>query len=343
MRNNSCRVFPSAVFLMVAAVASASVVAAPEAGQPERGVSAAAFSDCAGCPSMVRIPAGENLMGTSQEEGIAEGYAQWPEHESPVHTVKIAGFALAQHEVTRAQYATFVAETRHPDPGKCVHMDAKGDPIVVVGGSFRNTFIPQASELEPVVCVSWDDAVAYAAWLAKKTGKPYRLPTEAEWEYAARAGTHTPRYFGDTRARDQACRYASVADFQLAKGFNGGVSDAPDNVFQCDDGYVHLAPVGTFPANGFGLYDMLGNVSEWVLDCYHIGYKGAPTDGSEWRGECAVEQGEIRRIIRGGAFGTDPRKVRAGWRSPGSPMGAFHTGFRVALSEVAVSVAGDGE
>lgn len=291
--------------------------------------------DCPECPVMVPIPAGSFVMGTSEEESQAEGYDKPQTHEAPTRRVSVPAFAIGQTEVTRAQYAAFVAETKHPDPPGCTGMDAKGDFIYVAGASFRDPpGVPQVSEDEPVTCISWSDATAYAAWLAAKTGKPYRLPTEAEWEYAARAGTTTARYWEVAAPRDNACEYASVADKKLAAGF--GLSDAPGGVFQCDDGYVFVAPVGSFRANAFGLHDMLGNVSEWIADCYHDSYEGAPTDGSEWKdgGSCVVKDGEVVRLARGAAFGTNPRKVRAAWRSFRAPAANFHTGFRVALSAV---------
>jgi formylglycine-generating enzyme required for sulfatase activity len=121
-----------------------------------------------------------------------------------------------------------------------------------------------------VVCVNWNDAQAYAKWLSEKTGQGYRLPSEAEWEYAARAGSTTARYFAD----DTICEFANVRDRSAKQIYSAG------QFFDCDDGFVHTAPVGTFPPNGFGLYDVLGNVWQWVEDCWTPSYAGAPADGS---------------------------------------------------------------
>jgi formylglycine-generating enzyme len=157
--------------------------------------------------------------------------------------------------------------------------------------------------------VSYDDAQRYVQWLSRKTGKSYRLPTEAEWEYAARAGTTTARFWGD--GRDQACNFANVADLTLAEALNWNKGNK-NIVFQCRDGYVYTAPVGSFRPNGFGLYDMLGNVYQWTEDCYQESYIGAPTDGS------AVTSGECKfRVLRGGSWTGYPRFLRSAHRKRG--------------------------
>jgi formylglycine-generating enzyme required for sulfatase activity len=139
--------------------------------------------------------------------------------------------------------------------------------------------------------VSFEDAQKYVQWLSQKSGKIYRLPTEAEWEYAARAGTTTARFWGD--GRDPACGFANVADLTAADALNWSQGDA----FQCRDGFVHTAPVGSFRPNAFGLYDMLGNVWQWTEDCFHQNYSGAPSNGSAWvSDECKF------RVHRGGSW-----------------------------------------
>src|SRR5262249_46599041 len=153
------------------------------------------------------------------------------------------------------------------------------------------------------VCVSFEDAQRYVQWLSRKTGKLYRLPTEAEWEYAARAGTTTARFWGD--GRERACDFANVADFTGAETLNWNKGNQ-DQVFQCRDGYANTAPVGSFRPNAFGLYDMLGNVFQWTEDCYHNSYDAAPSDGSAWTtGECKY------RVLRGGSWNVSPRSVRS--------------------------------
>ncbi len=160
----------------------------------------------------------------------------------------------------------------------------------------------------PVINVSWNDAVAYAEWLSGQTGENYGLPTEAQWEYAARAGTQTARYWGDNP--DQACRYANVYDrtADRADGFSWSYHD-------CDDGYAETAPVGRFEANGFGLYDMLGNIREWACSEYEEGYGGAEST-------CERKNHAIntRRVLRGGSWAsyraTCARPTARGTRQP---------------------------
>jgi formylglycine-generating enzyme required for sulfatase activity len=159
--------------------------------------------------------------------------------------------------------------------------------------------------------LSWQDAIAYVEWLAKKTGKPYRLLSEAEWEYAARATTTTgsrPRYgLGDSD--DGICTYANGFD-QFARENIAGTSSWP--ALHCSDGQAYTGPVGLLSANAFGLHDMLGNVKEWTQDCFHDnqGYRGAPADGSAWAsGECPF------RVVRGGSWLSYARLLRVAFRS----------------------------
>ena len=152
-----------------------------------------------------------------------------------------------------------------------------------------------AERAEPVVCVSWQDARAYVEWLSRQTDKTYRLLSEAEWEYVARAGSTTARYWGEAGQ----CRYANGADSRT--NFKGRIS--------CDDGYARTAPVGSYQANRFGLFDVLGNVWEWTQDCWNASYGGAPRDGRAWeRGECS------RRVLRGGSRDNSPRFLRSAYR-----------------------------
>jgi formylglycine-generating enzyme required for sulfatase activity len=149
--------------------------------------------------------------------------------------------------------------------------------------------------------VSWRDADEYATWLSHKTGQRYRLPSESEWEYAARAGSAVPRPWNTDAA---ACTDANVADETAARQYPGW------KVHPCSDGYIYSSPVGSFQANEFGLYDMLGNVFEWVQDCWHPDYHGAPTNGSAWlSGDCS------QRDMRGGSWFTAPSLVTTSARS----------------------------
>lgn len=253
------------------------------------------FRDCPECPQMVTLPAGSFVMGSSQDDPLAE-----PD-EQPAHPVQVAApFAIGKFEVTRAQYAAFARQTGRNHPPGCNSTR---------GGRFSNN--PKANwqspgfpqqDNEPVVCVSWDDAQAYVSWLAKKTGKPYRLPSEAEWEYAARGGTKGSRYWADASAA-AACKFASVADNSFKPVAHGM------QVFPCSDGYTYTAPVGRYAPNAFGLHDMLGNVWEWVEDCWNQGYAGAPSRAEpRSTGTCEV------RVFRGGAWNSKPHSVRAAYR-----------------------------
>jgi len=154
----------------------------------------------------------------------------------------------------------------------------------------------------PVACTSWNDAMAYAKWLSKKSGHTYRLPSASEWEYAARAGTELTQPWAPNAS--DACADANVADETAAQRFPGWV------IFPCSDGYVSTAPVGSFKANAFGLNDLLGNVFEWVEDCWHPDYTGAPGDGSaRLDGDCKEHE------LRGGSWFSSPRFVDAAYRN----------------------------
>jgi formylglycine-generating enzyme required for sulfatase activity len=177
------------------------------------------------------------------------------------------------------------------------------------------------TDRDPVVCVTWEDAQSYVRWLSERTGYAYRLPTDAEWEYAARARTRTARWWGD-RA-DDACANANVADRAAARVFNW--AQTADQIHRCTDGYVNTSPVGTFRANPFGLHDMLGNAWQWVEDCFQRA-EGRPADErAVSRSACGIS------VIRGGSWQDPPRMVRSGWRrwaENGVRSGAI--GFRVA-------------
>ena len=269
------------------------------------------FRDCAECPEMVVLPAGSYRMGSPSHEQWRVG------DEGPVHEITIAApFAIGRHEVTVAEFGRFVDETGYSAGSSCWTLE-NGDwePHAGLG----NPGFGQDGR-HPVACVSWDDAQAYAAWLSRETGEKYRLPSESEWEYAARAGTATARYWGEGESGQ--CRHANGADASLKERY----SDWRWVVASCRDGHVHTVPVGSFAANGWGLHDMLGNVSEWTEDCWNGSYAGAPSDGSAWEyGDCA------RRVLRGGSWHEGPRYLRSAdrsWNDAGVRNG--RVGFRVA-------------
>jgi formylglycine-generating enzyme len=270
---------------------------------------------------MVVVQQGRFTMGAPAGEEERENLPnQIRGHSVPQHLIRIRHkLAIGKFDVTRNEYAQFVAETNRPDPDSCVSVNASGTGFIATNGNWHSPGFPQTGR-DPVVCVSWDDAQAYLAWLSAKTGHVYRLPTEAEWEYAARAGTTTARYGSDDPA--EFCRYSNVGDLDYSEQHPGdsGVNRA------CRDGYAFTSPVESFPPNQFGLYDMLGNVMDWNEDCWNANYSGAPADGAAWQsGDCG------RRVVRGGSWDADLSVVRSANRR-GIPTSYRITtfGFRVA-------------
>jgi formylglycine-generating enzyme required for sulfatase activity len=263
------------------------------------------FKDCDTCPEMVVLPAGSFTMGSPESE---KGRNSW---EGPQRVVTFARpFAIGKYEIRVGEFAAFVRDSNDAD-AKCWTFE-NGKFDVRSGRSWRNPGFPQ-DDSHPATCVNWYDAKAYAAWLGQKTGKDYRLPSEAQWEYAARGKTTPgsgPRFsFGeDERA---ICAHANALD-QTAKGRLP--SSSTWDFIACQDAYAFTAPTGRFAPNGFGLYDMHGNVKEWTLDCYREGqgYRGAPTDGTAWAAiDCSS------RVLRGGSWLSYARLLRAAFRYKG--------------------------
>ncbi|MDX2222677.1 MAG: SUMF1/EgtB/PvdO family nonheme iron enzyme [Rhodospirillaceae bacterium] len=274
----------------------------------------ATLRDCAECPEMATVPAGSFVMGSPDSE------AERDADESPARAVTFARpFALSRFEITRGQYAAFVRATGHVTGTGCsVWSDTKWE--VRADASWQAPGFAQ-DDTHPVVCVSWHDATAYAAWLAARTGKPYRLPSEAEWEYAARGGTRTAYFSGnDPHA---ICAHDNGHDL-TSKRVHTGMPWPPVN---CDDGFAETAPAGSFPGNPFGVHDVHGNVWEWLADCYADSYAGAPTDGR------AVDApGCMQRVYRGGGWSVERRGRRAANRGRYDPAQRYgQLGIRVAL------------
>ena len=271
------------------------------------------FRDCAQCPEMVVVPSGSFAMGSPSSE------AERPYVGGPVHRVRIGeSFAVGVHEVTRGQWRRFVEETGHSSGNSCWTYEG-GGWAERSGRSWRNPGFSQGEE-HPVVCVSWEDARAYVEWLSRKTGEGYRLLSESEWEYVARGGTKTARYWGESETGQ--CGYANGAGLEAKKHY----SNWPWAVVSCNDGYVHTSPVGSYKKNPYGLRDVLGNVWEWVEDCWNGSYRGAPADGSAWEsGDCSM------RMMRGGSWTFSPRVLRSAVRG-GVVTGSRGDGlgFRVA-------------
>ncbi len=269
------------------------------------------FKDCPDCPELVIIPAGSFTMGSPETEtGREPGEIR--------HTVTISkAFALGKTLVTKGQFRRFVAETGHDADGKCFSMDSNGKNAEESERFTWETPGFDQTDAEPVICVDATDAEAYAAWLTSKTGKPYRLPTEAEYEYAARAGTSTARYWGESQ--DDGCAYANGIGYEAKDIFWGKMA-------QCSDGHIFTSPVGSYRPNAFGLYDMMGNVWVWLADCWHDSYTGAPVDGSAWK-----KPGCGDRVLRGGSFISNYTSLRSAARHQSESGKRFlNYGIRIA-------------
>lgn len=273
------------------------------------------FRDCEDCPEMVVVPAGGFTMGSPPgEEGRA--HDEGPQR----HVTLREPLAIGKYHVTVGEYRAFVHATRRADGGTCFVFGDIGSMEDQQRRSWRNLGFKQ-TERDPVVCVSREDARAYAAWISERSRQRYRLPTEAEWEYAARAGAASRWWWGDDVAGQ--CKAANGRDQRLKREVPG--MDHQPNA-PCDDGYAFIAPVGRFAANRFGLHDMGGNVSQWVLDCYRDTYMGAPPDAST-----PVEGTPCQaRLVRGGAWWFGPKDLRAATRIGVTPeRRGSDAGFRL--------------
>ncbi|MFM7219962.1 MAG: SUMF1/EgtB/PvdO family nonheme iron enzyme, partial [Nodosilinea sp.] len=236
---------------------------------------------------MVAIPGGQFQMGSPETEAERDG------SEGPQHLVTVPGFWMSKYPVTQVQWKAVAAWPK-------VKQDLNSEPSRFKGNN------------SPVEQVSWHDAVEFCARLSQKTGQEYRLPTEAEWEYACRAGTTTPFYFGETITSD-------LVNFCSSYTYGS----APTGRYR-----EQTTNAGSFPANAFGLYDMHGNVWEWCLDQWHSNYEGAPIDGSAWLDANANEN--ARRVLRGGSWGSLPKNCRSAVRDDNNADGrSYYYGFRV--------------
>jgi formylglycine-generating enzyme required for sulfatase activity len=255
-------------------------------------IAGSVLHDCPTCPPLTVLPPGRFIQGSAPTVAEASRF------ELPRHIVLIHAVAMSSTEVTVGEFRVFSSATQHA---------ASGCNVYEGRWEFRQDANWEApgfaqSETHPVTCVSWDDADAYARWLTAQSGHRYRLPSASEWEYAARAGSESPQPWGyDVEA---ACAQANVADLSAAQRFPGW------KVFPCADNYVNTAPVGSFKANPFGLSDLMGNVFEWVQDCWHDDYRGAPVDGSAW-----AEPGCGEHELRGGSWFSAPQYVSASYRN----------------------------
>lgn len=289
--------------------------------QPGEGFSDT-FKDRSGeGPQLVVVPVGEFLMGSPDSEpgrNAAEG---------PQHPVRITRpLALARNEVSVAEFRRFVRESGYRSDaeqrGDSNAYDERTGRIVKRSDvSWENDFQGgRAKSVEPVVHVSWNDAVAYAQWLSDATGQRYRLPSEAEFEFALRAGTTTAYWWGDGHPTRVVGNLTGEGDRSRSKRT---WAKAFENY---RDGFWGPAPVARFEPNGFGLYDLGSNVSEWTEDCWHQNFLRAPEDGSAW-----VNRGCVKRVVRGGSWGSEPDQARSAYRlGVAADTGSARVGFRVA-------------
>jgi formylglycine-generating enzyme required for sulfatase activity len=253
--------------------------------------------DCEQCPEMVVIPAGTAIVGASANDQFRNA------DELPERKVVISQpFAVSRFEITRDQYEAFVRATKRPVGGDCLTDRRKrGDWQIDAVTTFRDPGFTQAGD-HPVACVSWDEAQAYVAWLNKQTQGGYRLLTEVEWEYVARGGATRNRIYpwGDDQA--QGCPFANLFDHTTMQAY-AGVDTSGYKVFDpmdCADGRLNTSPVGSLKPNGFGVYDIIGNVQEWLEDCYSAS-------------DCA------RRLTKGGSWGSLAHNARIAERVPYAP------------------------
>ena len=263
-------------------------------------------------PTMVHIAPGRFVAGSSPAETDAVHYpALNAAREQPEREVTITrAYAIGRTEVTRGEFARFVHATHWRPDGPCSFLpatlgvkwtaDRKHD--------WRHPGYVQ-NDRHPVVCVDLADAESYAAWLSGITGHHFRLPSNVEWEYAARAGTTTPHWWDNRADAANPCAFANLSDLSRARAdSHGGAHPAPN--FACDDGFAATAPVASFLPNPWGLYDMLGNVWEWTADCLNADQRDAPTDARARGGDCASH------IDRGSSWGNSPKYVRAAAQHP---------------------------
>ena len=294
--------------------------------------SKASFRDCERerCPELVVIPAGNFTMGSPASEP-----GRYDE-EGPQRIVHIARIAVGKYDVTRGEWAAFASATGRQTTGGCTWSGLPGmDAMKPNPKATWKTLGFAQDDSHPVVCITWDDAQDYVQWLTKLTGHPYRLLTEAEWEYAARAGTDTAYPWGTSASHEHA---------------NYGAESCCSGEASGRDKWVGTSPGGAFPPNQFGLHDMNGNVMQWVQDCFapSFSYAGMPTDGSAYKeavtlkltGDLEVMNGTsscAHHMLRGGDWGDPPAMIRSAARSfappPGSPLENYRSagvGFRVA-------------
>jgi len=286
-----------------AAVEPASAAKAPDPAPATGG------KGCTNCPEMVAIKGGSFMMGSPDDE-----QDRFP-FEGPQKKIAIKPFSIGKYPVTVGQFGEFIKATKYKPTDEC---DTERTNKMR-SGNWTDPEVIDQGEKEPVVCVSWNDATAYVEWLAATSGKPYRLPSEAEWEYAARAGAAGAHYWSDANG---ACAYANIADKAAKRAHSNWA------VTNCDDGFAGTSPVGSLKPNAFGLYDMLGNVKQWSAGCAGDSTADVPADGAPIGGSCNYHP------VHGSAWDALPERVRfAYWEKNPASYASANYGFRVALGQ----------
>jgi formylglycine-generating enzyme required for sulfatase activity len=280
------------------------------------------FQDCADCPVMIVIPPGAFTMGSDKTEMMRDNEKR---PEGPIREMTISKpFAVGTFEITNAQWEVFIDGTGYIPSNSCEVWGAKGS---VEGYNWVNTglgYPPKGNE--PVVCITWLDAKAYTKWLSEYTGKKYRLLSEAEWEYVAKAGSKSTWPWGDDVS--QICKFGNVFDQSGGKEKKSAMNDnAAAKPVECDDQFQYGAPVGSFLPNAFGVYDTIGNVWEWTEDCSVKYYDPNITDETAFQvsGQCK------KRSVRSGSWRTRISRHRTSFRGRDPEDIAYHHfGLRVA-------------
>ncbi|MDX2222604.1 MAG: SUMF1/EgtB/PvdO family nonheme iron enzyme [Rhodospirillaceae bacterium] len=274
--------------------------------------------DCSRCPEMIVVPAGAFRMGTPVGTDINNETGEMP----PVEMTIPRPFLIGRYELTRGEFEVFARETGFEPKILCrVWNRGLNRYDDDANRTWRNPGVPANPRPEhPVSCVSWPEAKLYIDWLSARAGKAYRLPTEAEWEYAARAGSSALYPWGESP--HAGCKYANVYDITTLRRTPQAWPHAG-----CVDGFSDIAPAGSLEPNAFGIYDMIGNVWEWAEDCATKSHIGRPKDGSAWRW-----QGGCKRVIqRGGGWFTSVERARPGYHGDATATDHFDFGgFRVA-------------
>jgi formylglycine-generating enzyme required for sulfatase activity len=280
--------------------------------------------DCEACPELALVPPGQFMLGSAPDAPELDAATG----EAPAVELAFSRpFLVSRREISVGEFRRFVEATGAKSAPGC-RVWSGGQWVQDHDRSWRDPgFAAPPRDDEPVVCVSWEDARAYAEWLSRESGKRYRLPSEAEWEYVARGGTSFPRYWGENDSREDlalslACDNANVYDASAVDALRLPWPNA-----RCNDRATALAPVAQYEPNAFGVHDIIGNAREWVMDCYTASYLGRPLDARAWtwQGGCELKG------VRGGSWASRPLEARAAARGAEPNLRRqSDLGFRVA-------------